>query len=42
MISILESDTFEEEGYPLQEATRELGEELCSSKMRQRSRSVVS
>lgn len=30
MISILESDTFEMEGYPSWEATRELGEELCS------------
>lgn len=42
MISILESDTFEVEGYPSQEATRELGEELCSFKMSQRPRSVIS
>lgn len=35
VISILESHTFEMEGYPLQEAPRQLGEKLRSFKMSQ-------
>lgn len=41
VISILESDTVEVEGYPAREATRELGGELCSFKMSQRPRNIT-
>lgn len=41
MISILETDTFEVEGYPSQEAVRELGKELFSFKISQRLRSII-